>query len=294
MTTKVKYALFIGCVTPVMARQNEISTRRVAQELGVELKDVFDFTCCGFPIKSVNIETSLLLAARNLSIAEELGVNICTICTGCTSNLKEANQELRENDRLRAEVNEKLHAIGREYTGGVTVKHFTKVLYEDIGVEKIQQEVKKSLEALTIASHYGCHYLKPSRVFGRDEDPEFPSSLDELVALTGAKNMDYVYKMQCCGGNILGVDEHAALSIASKKLDYLETSGADALNLVCPLCNIVYDRNQRVIGRRRNKEYRLPVLFYPQILGLALGIKPEELGFHMNRTQAFKIVSQVG
>ena len=285
--------MFIGCVTPVMARQNEISTRRVAQELGVELTDVFEFACCGFPIKSVSVETSLLLAARNLSIAEELGLNICTICTGCTSSLKEANKELKENDRLRAVVNEKLRSIGREYTGGITVKHFAKILYEDIGLEKIKSEVKKSLEALTIASHYGCHYLKPSRVFGRDEDPEFPSSLDELIALTGAKNIDYEDKMQCCGGNILGVDENAALNIASKKLDHIQTAAADALNLVCPLCNIVYDRNQRVIGRRLKKEYGLPVLFYPQILGIALGINPEELGFNMNRTQVSKILSQV-
>ena len=289
----MKYAFFVGCVTPVMARQNEISTRRVAQELGVELMDVFDFACCGFPIKSVSVETSLLLAARNLSIAEERGLNICTICTGCASSLKEANQELQENDQLRAKVNKKLHAIDREYTGGVTVKHFAKILYEDIGVEKLQRDVKKSLEVLTIASHYGCHYLKPSRVFGSEEDPEFPRSLDELVALTGAKNMDYEDKMQCCGGNILGVDENSALYIASRKLDHIETTGANALNLVCPLCNIVYDRNQRIIGRRRNKEYRLPVLFYPQILGLALGINPEELGFNMNRTQVSKILNQV-
>jgi heterodisulfide reductase subunit B len=276
-----------------MARQNEISTRRVAKELGIELMDVFDFACCGFPIKSVNVETSLLLAARNLSIAEERGLNICTVCTGCTSNLKEANKELKENDRLRAEVNEKLHAIGREYTGGITVKHFAKILYEDIGVEKLKNEVNKSLEALTIASHYGCHYLKPSRVFGGDEDLEFPSSLDELVALTGAKNVDYEDKMQCCGGNILGVDENSALHIASRKLDHIQTATADALNLVCPLCNIVYDRNQRIIGRRLYKEHKLPVLFYPQILGLALGINPEKLGFNMNRTQVSKVLNQV-
>lgn len=289
----MKYAFFIGCVTPVMAKQNEISTRRVAKELGIELMDVFDFACCGFPIKSVSIETSLLLAARNLSIAEELGLNICTMCTGCTVSLKEANKELKENDRLRAEVNKKLRVIGREYRGGITVKHFAKILHEDIGLEKIKSEVKKSLEALTIASHYGCHYLKPSRVFGRDEDPEFPSSLDELVALTGAKNIDYEDKTQCCGGNILGVDENAALNIASRKLNHLQTAAADALNLVCPLCNVIYDKNQRVIERRLNKEYELPVLFYPQILGLALGINHEELGFNMNRTKVSKILSKV-
>lgn len=289
----MKYAFFIGCVTPVMARQNEISTRRVAKDLGVDLVDVPDFACCGFPIKSVNVETSLLLAARNLSIAEELGLNICTICSGCTGSLTEANKELKENDKLRGEVNKKLHKIGREYTGSIRVKHFAKILSNEIGIDTLKSHVKKNLEPLTIASHYGCHYLKPSHIYDKEEDPEFPRSLDELVALTGAKTIDYEDKMQCCGGNILGVDENTAFTIASRKLDHVTTAAADALNLVCPLCNIVYERNQRIIERRLDKSYQLPVLFYPQILGLALGINPEELGFTMNRISVQGILSKI-
>lgn len=289
----MKYAFFIGCVSPVMARQNEIATRRVAKELGVELIDVFDFACCGFPIRPVDIETSLLMAARNLSVAEEHGLNICTICSGCAGTLTEANKELKENDKLRGEVNEKLRKIGREYNGGVEVKHFATVLYEGIGLEKIKSKVKKSLEHLTIASHYGCHYHKPSHVYERREDPEFPASLDELVALTGAKTIDYEDKMQCCGGNILGVDENATFNIASKKLDHIKTVAADAMNLICPLCNIIYDRNQRVIERRLNKSHGLPILFYPQILGLALDINPEELGFKMNRVRVSNLLSKI-
>ena len=276
-----------------MARQNEISTRRVANEIDVDLIDVSDFACCGFPIKSVDAETSLLLAARNLSIAEELGLNICTICSGCTSILTEANKELKENDKIRREVNQKLREIGREYHGSIIVKHFAKILHNEIGVEKIKNTVTKSLEHLTIASHYGCHYLKPSHIYGKEEDPEFPRSLDALVALTGAKTIDYEEKMQCCGGNILGVDENTAFTIASRKLDHVKTAAADALNLVCPLCNIVYERNQRIIERRLDKSYRLPVLFYPQILGLALGINPEELGFNMNRISVQGILSKI-
>lgn len=276
-----------------MARQNEISTRRVAKDLGVDLVDVPDFACCGFPIKSVNVETSLLLAARNLSIAEELGLNICTICSGCTGSLTEANKELKENDKLRGEVNKKLHKIGREYTGSIRVKHFAKILSNEIGIDTLKSHVKKNLEPLTIASHYGCHYLKPSHIYDKEEDPEFPRSLDELVALTGAKTIDYEDKMQCCGGNILGVDENTAFTIASRKLDHVTTAAADALNLVCPLCNIVYERNQRIIERRLDKSYQLPVLFYPQILGLALGINPEELGFTMNRISVQGILSKI-
>lgn len=289
----MKYAFFIGCVTPVMARQNEVSTRRVAEELGIELIDVDDFACCGFPLRSVDVETSLLMAARNLSVAEELGLDICAICSGCAGTLTEANKELKENDKFRREVNEKLRKIGREYNGSIDVKHFATVLYEDVGLEKIKSKVKKSLEHLAVASHYGCHYHKPSHIYENREDPEFPTSLDELVALTGAKPVDYEDKMQCCGGNIVGVDENITFAIASEKLEHLKTVAADSMNLVCPLCNTVYDRNQRIIERRLNKSYGIPVLFYPQILGLALGIDQGELGFNMNRVKVSGLLSKI-
>jgi len=289
----LKYAFFIGCVAPVMVRQGEVATRRIAREFDIELTDVFDFACCGFPVRSVDVETSLLLAARNLSIAEKLGLNICTICSGCASTLTEANKELKENDSLRKEVNRKLSKIGREYVGGVDVKHFTKVLYKDVGLETIKSKVKKSLEHLTIASHYGCHYLKPSHAYGKEEDPEFPSSLDELVAVTGAKSVNYEDKMGCCGGNTLGVDENIAFGIAGRKLDHIKAVAADAINLVCPLCDIIYDRSQKIIGRKFSKNYEIPVLFYPQILGLALGINKEELGFEMNRVNVSGLLSKV-
>jgi heterodisulfide reductase subunit B len=274
-----------------MAKQNEIATRRVAKELGVELIDVIDFACCGFPIKSMDVETSLLLATRNLSVAEKLDVDICTCCSGCAATLTQANKELNENDKLRDEVNKKLNKIGREYNGNVKVKHFATVLYEDVGFETIKSKIVKNFEQLNIASHYGCHYHKPTEVYEEREDAEYPTSLDELVALTGAKTIDYEDKMQCCGGNILVVDENITFNITSKKLDHIKTAAADAINLVCPLCNIMYDRNQRVIERRFSKSYGIPVLFYPQILGLALGIKQEELGLNMNRVKVSDLLS---
>lgn len=289
----MKYAFFIGCVAPVMARQSEVATRRIAKEFDVQLVDVSDFACCGFPLKSVDTETSLLLAARNLSIAEKLGLNICTICSGCAGSLIEANKELRENRELREDVNGKLSKIGREYNGGVDVKHFAKVLHQDVGLEKIKGKVKKSLEHLTVASHYGCHYLKPSHAYGAEEDVEFPKSLDELVAVTGARSVDYEDKMQCCGGNILGIDEKVTFNIAGRKLEHIKAAEADAINLICPLCDIIYDRNQRIIARQLNKSYEIPVLFYPQILGLALGINPEELGFSMNRVNTSELLSKI-
>ncbi len=290
----MKYAFFLGCLAPLMAKQYELSARKVAKKLGLQLIDNKDFACCGFPIRSVGQETALLLAARNLSVAEDMGLNICTICTGCASTLAEASKELTHNDGLREKVNEKLQKIGRAYKGNVEVKHFVRVLYENIGPEKIKRQVKNSLEGLKLASHYGCHYLKPSDVFDKFEDPEFPRTLDELISALGAETVGYEDKTQCCGGVILDVDDNIALAMAQRKLEHVNAVGADAMVLMCPLCGSMYDRNQRVVERRFNATYNLPVLFYPQLLGLALGMDPKGLGLDMNRVKTSDLLSKLG
>lgn len=289
----MKYAFFLGCLAPVMARHYELSARKVAKKLGVELVDVEDFACCGFPIMSVDRETALLMAARSLSVAEGLGLDICTVCNGCASTLTEASKELMHNDRLREKVNEKLQKIGRTYKGNVKVKHFARVLYEDVGPEKIKSQVKNSLEGLKLASHYGCHYLKPSDVYDKFEDPEFPRSLDELISALGAETVEYEEKMQCCGGVILDIDDKTALAMTQRKLDHVKVAGVDAIILICPLCGSMYDRNQRVVERRFNVAYNMPVLYYTQVLGLALGLDPMSLGFDLNRVKTSDLLSKL-
>ena len=290
----MKYALFLGCLAPLMAKQYELSARKVAEKLGVELTDIDGFACCGFPIRSVDQETALLLAARDLSVAEAMGLDICTICTGCASMLAEASKELMHNDKLREKANEKLQKIGRAYKGNVKARHFVRILYEDVGPEKIKSQVKHSLEGLKLASHYGCHYIKPSDVFDRFEDPEFPRTLDELVSALGAETIEYEDKTQCCGGVILDVDDKIAMAMAQRKLDHVKAMEADAMVLMCPLCGSMYDRNQRVIQRRFNTAYNLPVLFYPQVLGLALGMDPKGLGLDMNRVKTSDLLGRLG
>jgi len=290
----MKYAFFLGCLTPVMARHFELSARKVAKKLGVKLVDVEDFACCGFPIMSVDRETALLMAARNLSVAEDLGLDVCTVCNGCASTLTEASKELMHDQQLRDRVNEKLKKIGRTYKGNVRVKHFARVLYEDVGPEKIKSQVKNSLEGLKVASHYGCHYLKPSSVFDKFEDPEFPRTLDILISALGAEAVEYEDKIHCCGGVILDVDDKIALAMAQEKLEHIKAAGANAINLICPLCGSMYDRNQRVIERRSGATYNLPVLYYTQVLGLALGLSPEELGLNMNRVKTSDLLSKLG
>lgn len=289
----MKYAFFIGCVSPVMARNYELSARKIAEKLGIKLVDIGDFACCGFPLKSIDHETPLLLAARNLSIAEEEGLDICTICNGCAVTLTEANRELQDNE-VREKVNSKLKKIGKEYHGNVEVKHFTRVLYEDVGIERVKSTIKRELEKLRVAPHYGCHYMKPSDIYNRFEDPEVPKTLDDLISVTGAESVSYEGKIDCCGGLLLGIDENVAFTLACKKLDYVKAADADAICLMCPLCSIMYDRNQRVIERRLNKKFNIPVLFYPQLLGLALGFSPEELGLNLNRVKVSSLLAKLG
>ena len=290
----MKYALFLGCTVPVRALNYELAARKVGQKLGLEFLDIPEFSCCGFPVKSVDRMTSILMAAENLSLAEETNSDICALCSACSSVLTEVNKELKENQALRNRINGDLSVTGRKYQGKIRVKHFVRILHEDVSLEKIKEMIKRPLSEFNFTPHYGCHYLKPSEVYGRFDNPENPHTLDELIQLTGAKSIPYEDKNQCCGGGVLGVDEATALKIAALKLDHVKATGADALVLICPFCNIMYEGNQKKIERQSSSEFNLPVLYYPQVLGLALGIPQDELGFRMNRVKVSEILSQLG
>lgn len=283
----MKYNLFLGCTIPTRARNYELSTRKVAQAMGIEFIDMPESSCCGFPIKSVHEEGFLLMAARNLILAEKNGEDICTPCSACTSVLTEVNRELKEDDEIRKRINEKLSKLNGKYTfqGKIKVKHFARLLYEDVGVEKIRSMVKKDLSALKVAVHYGCHYLKPSDIYNGFDNPEDPKSLDELIEATGASLVNYMERKRCCGGAVLAVNEEVSLTIAREKLDDIKAAGAEAMVLVCPFCSVMYDDNQRKIEAKFSTEYNLPVFYYPQLLGLALGMEPRALGLNMNRVK---------
>jgi heterodisulfide reductase subunit B2 len=289
-----RYALYTGCTVPVRALNYEISARKVAEKLGVLFSDIPQFSCCGYPIKSVNRYAYLLMAARNLALAEEQGLSLCTLCSACCGALSEANHEIREDETLRKRINEDLSkAIGKRYNGGSQVTHFIRVLQKEIGTEKIKARIQSDLSSIQVAPHYGCHYTKPSTIYGGIEDPEDPKSLDELIEATGAKSLSYEDKLQCCGGGVLAIDEQVALAMARKKLDHIRSRQADALVLVCPFCNVMYESNQKKIEKAYQTEYKLPILFYPQLLGHGLGLEPDELGFKMNRIKANELLKKV-
>ncbi len=302
-----RYALYLGCSVPVRGMNYEMSARRVAERLDMELTDIDGFSCCGFPAKPVDWEAGLLMAARNLALAEAQELDIMTLCSACTGTLTEANHRLRQDAKLLAWANRELVAMGHldaagstaSYRGTVRVRHFARVLYEEVGIEVLREKVTESadgeqrLEGFGFAPHYGCHYLKPSHVYDGFDDPENPQSLDRLIEATGARVVRYEDEGQCCGGGILGFDEETALLMTGQKLGHITEAGADAMVLICPFCAIMYEANQRRAAKLHGITYDLPVLYYPQILGLALGFSMEEMGIKLNRVKPRELIRRL-
>lgn len=290
----MRYATFLGCTVPTRALNYEMSARKVAEKLGIELVDIPKFSCCGFPIRSSSQDAGFMLAARNLALAEKEGLNIITFCSACVETLSEANHIFTHHPDKLAKANEKLKKFGLEYKGTVNVKHFARMLWEDYGLEKIREKVVKPLEGVRAAAHYGCHYIKPSEIYGCFDNHENPESLDQLIEVTGAQAVKYYDdKDKCCGGSILGVREIVSLKMSNAKLKGIKSAGADVMVLICPFCSVMYEGNQKKIEKEFQTEYNLPVLYYPQLLGLSLGIPSEDLGFKLNRIKAKALLDKV-
>jgi heterodisulfide reductase subunit B len=292
----MRYAFFMGCTVPARGRHYEISTRLVAAKLGIELLDVDDFSCCGFPIKGVAWEAFFLLAARNLCLAQERDLDVCTVCSACTAVLTEVNHELAHAASLREKVNAKLRPLGLEYKGSVSVKHFARVLLEDVGEKRLREKVSRPLTGLRFAAHYGCHYVKPSEIYGGFDSVENPETLERLLRITGGETLQYDGKMDCCGGALLAVDRNIAFAMSRRKLESIKNAGADAISLVCPFCSVMYDDNQKAIAQMKSNnelDLQIPVLYYPQVLGLAMGLSWKELGMNMNRVSVKGLVARI-
>lgn len=293
----MRFALYLGCTVPVRAMNYEMASRRTATELGIEFVDVEAFTCCGYPARPLDWEAALLMAANNLALAEEQGLEICALCSACTGTLAKANKQLQEDEPLRARINERLaETTGRTYQGSIAVRHYARILYEEIGLESLREAAAKGaregaeLSSLGFAAHYGCHYLKPADIYEGFDDPENPHTLGDLIEATGARLVPYEEEGECCGGGILAIDQQAALSIAKDKLEHIHVADADGMVVICPFCDIMYEINQRSIERQFDVTYRLPVLYYPQLLGLALGLTPAQVGLGLNRVKSRKLI----
>jgi heterodisulfide reductase subunit B len=290
--TDLKYLLFPGCVIPYRLSSYEISARKVLAKLGVEIAEMPEYNCCGYPMDVINHELMLTLAARNLCVAEKQNLPILTLCNGCFCSLNETNKLLKEDKKLREKINSYLKEIGMEFKGSIEVKHLVYVLSEDVGYKKIKEAVVKPLTDVKVAQHSGCHVIRPKKYVGRD-DPENPSTLKDLVRLTGAECLDYMDETECCGNPIIGVNEEIPFQMAREKLNHVKAVKAQALITVCPFCHIMFDLNQPRIERAFNEKFGIPVLHYPQLLGLAMGFDPQELALNELRVKPTELLTLI-
>jgi heterodisulfide reductase subunit B len=289
----MKVAPFLGCMIPIKYPQMEAAFRRTMPNLGVELVDLEGFTCCPDPIyfKAKDTFSWLTIAARNLCIAEEAGVDVVTLCSGCTATLKEARFLLAEDEELRSRVNERLARIGKEYKGKVRVEHAVVVIRDDLGIERVRESVVTPLEGIKVAIHYGCHLLKPSQIMHVD-DADYPSILEDLIRAIGASPIGHEEKLLCCGKGCL--DEDMPVEMVYSIFSSIRDSSADCMGLICPTCFSSFDLGQIVVGRKKGTEFNIPVIYYFQLLGLAQGLSPEELGLDLHKVKADEIVARLG
>lgn len=286
-----KYVPFFGCMISAKYPQFEAAVRLTMKNLGVELVDVDGFTCCPDPIfyKSHDQLKWLTIAARNLCLAEDVGLDLITCCSGCTATFAETVHYLEHDPELKAKVNEKLAAIGKEYKGTTRVRHVVTVLRDDVGIDRVAESVRRPLAGMRVAIHYGCHLLKPSSIMQVD-DPDRPEILEKLISATGAEPVQHEERVLCCGKACL--DEQIPARMMLDILVSVQKSKVDCIGLICPTCFDEYDLGQLKLSRMFNKKFDLPVAYYFQLLGLAQGHSPAEMGLNFHKVKAAQMLDK--
>jgi len=274
------YSYYPGCSSEATATGLDLSAKAIAKPLDMELIELEGWTCCGStPYSSLDRLEAVVVAARNLALAEKSGLDLVTPCSSCFITLYGANLQLKENPQLMRQVNEALAVADLEYHGNVRVRHLTEALVTDVTPEEIASKIQDGLNGLKVAPYYGCQLVRPDYGF---DDPESPQSLDSLVTSLGGEAVAYPLKNRCCGGSLIISEESLALGLIRKLLDNATENGAQCITTPCPLCQINLDAYQSRVNSKFKTSFNLPVLFVTQLIGLALGIDGKSLGLDKN------------
>jgi heterodisulfide reductase subunit B len=302
----MKYAYFPGCSQSSTAEEYNRSLLAVAKALGtMELTEIPDWNCCGATpaaaIVSPTLPTSL--AARNLSIARDMGMNeIVAPCAACFKNLRKASHTLNENLELRAQARGALRsrrpdgpasetaslAVGdRDLSRAPEVRHPLDVVINDVGLDNVP--VKKPLHGLKVASYYGCLLTRPSPSF---DDAEHPTTMDRLMEKLGAEAVDWAYKTKCCGGGIYMFREDVSFAMSADVMAHAKAAGANCLAVGCGFCQLMLDLYQSKLEKIRRTTFRLPILFFSQLMGLAMDLDRAELGLEKLIVSPFALLAK--
>ena len=277
----LKYLYYPGCSLQSSGRAYDESLRAVFRALEVELEELPDWNCCGATMyMSVDEAISLAISARNLALAQQNGCRgLIAPCSACYTVLLKTNRFLRDSPELKSKVDHFLAQAGLRYDLSVAVRHPLDVLANDVGVETIARAAKRSLGGICFAPYYGCQIVRPERGF---DDREFPMTMDRLFARLGATCVDFPLKARCCGGMLMTTFPEVALHLVNDLLECATENGAQCVLTTCPLCQVNLEAYQRRLRKLSGKTYEVPVLFFTQLLGLALGCTETELGLPRN------------
>ncbi len=269
----MSYAFFPGCSLEGTAWDFLKSTKAVAKKLGIKMPEIEDWICCGStPAHQSDPLLSLALPAKNLLAAKGETVAVC--CAACYSRLKTANHEIASDQLLRKRVAD---VVGQDYDGQTPVVHFLEILVNDFGVGKIAEAVTKPLKGLKVVSYYGCLLSRPPGVVKFD-DPENPMLMDRVLKAAGAEVIDWPHKTECCGAGYGITDVSIVKQLSREILGMAKAAGADAIATACPLCQLNLDLRQGAIEKAAGEHFDLPVFYFTQLLGLALGLQRKQLG----------------
>ncbi len=288
----MKYAYFPGCSLNSTAKEYDLSTRAVADKLGIELVEIPDWICCGATPAHITMHLlSLALPVKNLLLAKKMdSYEVATCCAACFSRLKIANKFMRDDPEHRANVNE---IVGEEYNGEVRVRHFLDILANIFGLKNLQDRIIRKMDGFKVACYYGCLLTRPPEVTNLD-DLEEPRIMDNLMRAIGAETVNWPYKTECCGASFSLTKTDIVLKLSCDILQMAYDEGAEAIVVACPLCQSNLDLRQSMINKKYKKSFNVPIFYFTQLIGLGLGIKPRDLGLNKHIVDHMPLLKEKG
>jgi heterodisulfide reductase subunit B len=273
-----RYAYYPGCSLEAMAASYHVSAVETARKLGIELEEVEDWNCCGAtPYSHIDELLAHALCARNLAIAEKENLDLVAPCSGCYKNMYFANVHLKNDPDLAEHINYALQEDDLHYSGTVAVHHLMEIFVNDAGLDAIRRQVSQPLTGLRVAPYYGCQLLRPRKQDADIEEVEGPVFFEDLLSAIGADPINYPFRLRCCGGSLIATNRKAALGMLHGLLRSAVDGGADVIATACPLCQINLECYQREVSKEFGKKFRVPILYFTQLMGLALGVEPTRL-----------------
>lgn len=289
----MKYYYYPGCTLYAKAKNFDESGRNCAKALGIELTELPDWTCCGtaFPLVTDNL-MPLLSPVRNLAVAKKGNQDLIALCAFCYNVFKRTNERVRTDPESQKKINDFLREdVEEPYRGEVKVLHLLEVLRDNLGFKKIKELVKRKLDGLKIAPYYGCMLLRPKEEI-RLDDPEQPTILGDLFHSLGAEVIDYPYKTECCSSYLTVSSPETTIDCSYSILNSAIKNGAEALAVSCPLCFYNLDSRQKEIKERYTEFEPIPIYYFTELLGLALGLNKKECGLQDHYVDPVPLLSE--